>query len=187
MHLLMDFSILDRLEAAEAAGEELDAFETGDFSDEADGDLEPEQVGEAEEDPLDSEFSDFQNEDPELMSSFAQREHMGYAGAGRVGGQFSKLERIIQAQTESKESIYINKFRGELTNYFTDNQAAGYIQGITNISRYWLKNPAAMAAAFYMQSQLDRKKLSTALLADYSKKTFVPPQDLLRYYKLINA
>lgn len=140
----------------------------------------------------DAEFDQFNPYDPDEFEAvgYKQLEHVSYADpefGTAIGGKFSKLEKIIQLQTVSKEKLYLQKLKALMNQYFpAPGKIEHYAIAIQNIPHFWLKNAAALAATLYVYDSLNGLKLTAAKLADYSKKTGIRIEDLYRYYRLVN-
>lgn len=150
---------------------------------------EGEEGGEFDYGEEDTEFAQFIEEDPEEFGfSYAQTEHMGYGDpelGTTLGGKFSKVEKLVQLQTVSKEKLYLNKLKVDLNVFFSFELTNHYSAVTQEVPRYWLKNPRAIASTFYMINSLHGAKLTPEILADYSAQTNIRREDLLRYYRLL--
>jgi len=135
------------------------------------------------------EFTQFVDQDPEEFSfSYAQLEHISYADpemGTTLGGKFSKMEKIMQMQTVSKEKLYTNKLKADLNIYFSFDKTNHYVTLIQNVPRFWLKNSLAMASTIFMIDQLKNSKLTADKLTDFSQQTGIRKEDLFRYYRLL--
>jgi hypothetical protein len=138
------------------------------------------------------EFNQFEAHDPDeygLEVGYGQLEHISYADpelGTTMGGKMSKTERMVMMQTVSKEKLYVNRLKADLYDWFSFEKADNYIKLLESVPRYWLKNPRAIAATFYMIDRLRGTKLNTDKLADFSGKTNIRREDLFRYYRLLN-
>lgn len=128
------------------------------------------------------------DEPPILEMGYQQMEHVGYGDpefGGTIGGKLGRLEQIMQAQTVSKEKLYIQKLRQSLTDYFSQDKSSNYIAQIEKIPRFWLKNSDALAAVAYMIDNLSNDKLTVDSLKYFSGQTGIREEDLFRYYRLM--
>ena len=137
----------------------------------------------------DKEFTHFIDQDPEEFGfSYGQLEQIGHGDIDfgtTIGGKFSKLEKIVQMQTVSKEKLYTNKLKVDLNLFFSFAQTNHYAEQVQQVPRFWLKNSHAMAGTIFMINKLSGVKPTTASLAEYSKQTNVRSEDLFRYYRLL--
>jgi hypothetical protein len=171
----------DKLIAAEEAQDEgIIGYAEDNIENDEDQDSENE---EQDYDDIDKEFADFSDE-PQYLTSYSQMEHTSFGGGigGKIGGKYSKLEKMIQAQTVSKEDLYLAKFKAIATNWTSQVVANSFAEEITLIERYWLKNPEALIGALMLKK--GNNALTTAMLEKTAKTVGVPTVDLYRYYKL---
>nr|QBK87615.1 MAG: hypothetical protein LCMAC201_05280 [Marseillevirus LCMAC201] len=139
-------------------------------------------------DEPEGEFNQFVDQDPEFGFSYTQLEHVSFADpelGTTIGGKFTKLEKIMQMQTVSKEKLYINKLKFDLSTYFSFDNTNHYATLVQAIPRFWLKNSAAIASTIFMIDKLGSAKLTVAKLNDYSIQTGIRKEDLFRYYRLL--
>ena len=134
------------------------------------------------------EASDFANE-PVFTTTYAQLEQIsrGQPGLGMgISGKKSKIERILQQQTISKEKLYLAKFAAELSNYLSDRTTQYYVTLVeTKIPRFWLKNIDTLVVSILLLDQLKNKNITAEILDDFSTEYSIRIEDLYRYYRLV--
>lgn len=118
---------------------------------------------------------------PEYGTSFRDRERLGMPGERLGAAAKTKLERMIRAQTVSKEDLFMDQVQQDLQQYNLES----YSELVTKIPKYWFKNSAALAAAIYSMHRLAGKEMSAKKLNTYAKHTSIRKEDLLRYYLLV--
>lgn len=136
----------------------------------------------------DGEFTQFDQDPEDFSFSYTQQEQIGYGDPDlgtTVGGQLTKLQKIVQLQTVPKEKLYTNKLKLDLNTYFSFDKTNHYAMLIQEVPRFWLKNSQALASTIYMIDQLNGSKLTADKLEDFSKQTGIRKEDLYRYYRLI--
>ncbi len=137
----------------------------------------------------DGEFTHFVDKDPdEFGFSYAQLTHISYGDpemGTTIGGKFTKLEKIMQMQTISKEKLYTNKLKVDLNMHFSFDKTNHYAVQVQDVPRFWLKNSQAMASTIFMIDKLEGTKLTADKLANYSQQTGIRKEDLFRYYRLL--
>jgi hypothetical protein len=137
----------------------------------------------------DGEFTHFVDKDPdEFGFSYAQLEHISYGDlemGTTIGGKFTKLEKIMQMQTISKEKLYTNKLKVDLNMHFSFGKTNHYAVLVQKVPRFWLKNSQAMASTIFMIDNLEGTKLTAGKLEKYSQQTGIRKEDLFRYYRLL--
>jgi len=146
-------------------------------------DNEKENDEDSDEEELDlAEFEQFGKEQPEFGFSYSQLQHVSY---GEGLGATSKLEKMVQQQTMSKESIFIQKLKQELLKYFSFEAIEHWVIVTTKLPRYWLKNPEALTETYNMINQLKGKQLTLEYLTSFSASSNISKEDLFRYYRFI--
>jgi hypothetical protein len=144
----------------------------------------------AESSDEDGEFNEFVDKDPyEFGISYAQ---LGQISQGdpelgtTLGGKFFKIEKMVQAQTVSKEKLYLNKLKAELNDVFGSSKKVNhYATVVQQVPRYWLKNGRTIAATYYLIDRLSNSPLTSGKLASFSTEFGVDKEDLFRYYRLL--
>jgi len=141
-----------------------------------------------ENDNSDEEFNEFINQDPqEYGFSYGQLQHVGIGdlGVSTISGGNSKLSKMIQMQSLTKDVLFMNKLKSDLHKYFSFENVSHYSTLVKNkVPRYWLKNSDALAATMYMIDNIAKNPLTPEVLEKYSKETGVRKEDLFRYYRL---
>jgi hypothetical protein len=132
----------------------------------------------------DDEFDQFNKE---YTFGYTQIGHVGYGDAElgtQMGGKMSKLEKMLQLQSVPKEKLFINKFKGELTNYVSTQKVDHYAEIIQTIPRYWLKNIKALCVTISLADAYDNT-INETRLKDFSKANGIREVDILRYFRLL--
>ena len=153
------------------------------------------EFGGGDKDYSDDEFGAFGEQtydEPEFGYNYSQFQQVSYGDpemGTTIGGKFSKLDKIVQQQTVSKEKLYLSKFKAELSNYFSYDAINEYSTLIQKVPRYWLKNITALSGALFYIHNLRKSypiaKPTVKSLEEFSEKTHIRKEDLYRYYRLL--
>lgn len=139
-------------------------------------------------DDIEGEFGIFAEQDPDFVVGYGQLDQIAYGGGGlgtTIGGKFSRIEKMIQAQSASPQEMYLNKLKYDLSDYFSFEKASHYAARIQEVPRFWLKNGPTIAATVYMIDSIQGRKPTSKDLENASAETGVRKEDLLRYYRLL--
>jgi hypothetical protein len=146
---------------------------------------------ESESEKLEEEFQDFEEKDPdqEYQIGYAQLTHTTFGDielGGVIGGKYSKIERLVKYETISKEKLFINELRSELTDKEINNyKIQNYIDIVKKITRYWLKNIDTIVYTILLIEELEDTELNKKIVDKYSKNYGIGQYDIIRYYRLL--
>lgn len=164
-----------------AAATVLTAFEAEEIQEEA-GDDDELVDSEAGDDDDDGDL--WEDYEPDFQVGYAQQEQVGF-GEGTVIGD--RRLQAVQQRIESKETLYKNALKAELSNYFRPEDINSYANLIEQkVPKYHYKNPAALAAAIYMWRNVGNQPVTPQVLARFSNETIKNATDLYRYLRLLN-